>query len=342
MKKNISLTPEQEQLLKIKDNRVDFYFKVENAVIDNYQIFDSIYEAHLYIILCRLCNNNQIAFPSYQKLADYCFCSKRTIINTMNSLVKKGLINKVNRLNNEKNINETNLYTVNNIKKYIEIEKSSDVHQRFTQEVVQEVHYPSEYNTPGVVQEIHYPSASDAPNKELLKKNYISKKTTTNKEPTTNRKNQKEKTNSSSYVFLNFEKYNLLNDITKFNIQKNIDNLTEEEFQKIYNLTSEYINSGKGNNFNAILYKGLLGEWNFECLNSETNKKEVTKKELDNEKKKWLSYFAGVVTDKSLRTDIECIIIDIPLDVLAKNKRKLAMMSTFEFKQHLLLLKRSC
>ena len=75
MKKNISLTPEQEQLLKIKDNRVDFYFKVENAVIDNYQIFDSIYEAHLYIILCRLCNNNQIAFPSYQKLADYCFCS---------------------------------------------------------------------------------------------------------------------------------------------------------------------------------------------------------------------------------------------------------------------------
>jgi len=237
MKKNISLTPEQEQLLKIKDNRVDFYFKVENAVIDNYQIFDSIYEAHLYIILCRLCNNNQIAFPSYQKLADYCFCSKRTIINTMNSLVKKGLINKVNRLNNEKNINETNLYTVNNIKKYIEIEKSSDVHQRFTQEVVQEVHYPSEYNTPGVVQEIHYPSASDAPNKELLKKNYISKKTTTNKEPTTNRKNQKEKTNSSSYVFLNFEKYNLLNDITKFNIQKNIDNLTEEEFQKIYNLT---------------------------------------------------------------------------------------------------------
>lgn len=251
---------------------------------------------------------------------------KRTIINAMNSLVKRGLINKVNRVNTEKNINETNLYTINNLKNYIEIEKSSEVHQRFIQEVVQE---------------IHYPSASDAPNKELLKKNYISKKTTT-KEPTTNRKNQKEKTNSSSYVFLNFEKYNLLNDITKLNIQKNIDNLTEEEFQKIYNLTSAYINSGKGNNFNAILYKGLLGEWNFECLNSETNKKEVAKKELDNEKKKWLSYFAGVVTDKSLRTDIESIIIDISLDVLAKNKRKLAMMSTFEFKQHLLLLKRSC
>lgn len=258
----------------------------------------------------------------------------------MNSLVKKGLVNKVNRLNNEKNINETNLYTINNLKKYIEIEKSFN-NYNVMEKVVQEVHYPSISDASEVVQEVHHPSVYDTPNKELVNKNYYLKRTTTTKEPTTNIKNQKEKTNSSSYVFLKFEKYNLLNDITKLNIQKNIDNLTEEEFQKIYNLTSEYIKSGKGNNFNAILYKGLLGEWNFDPIITEKTKVEA-KKELDIEKRKWLSYFAGIVTDKNLKGDIESIIIDIPLDILVKNKRRLAMMSMFEFKQCLLSLKRSC
>lgn len=112
----INLTDEQKKLLNIVDNRTDFYFKVENATIDNYEIFDTIYEAHLYITLCRFCNNQQVAFPSYKTLADYCFCSKRTIINAMNSLVAKGLINKVSRKKEDQIVNDTNLYTVNNIK----------------------------------------------------------------------------------------------------------------------------------------------------------------------------------------------------------------------------------
>lgn len=53
----INLTEEQKQILGIKDERVDFYFKVENAVIDNPEVFSNIYESHLFVVLSRYCNN---------------------------------------------------------------------------------------------------------------------------------------------------------------------------------------------------------------------------------------------------------------------------------------------
>lgn len=169
----INLTDEQKKLLNIVDNRTDFYFKVENATIDNYEIFDTIYEAHLYITLCRFCNNQQVAFPSYKTLADYCFCSKRTIINAMNSLVAKGLINKVSRKKEDQIVNDTNLYTVNNIKKYLEVENEKVKKINGLEKVVQEVHYPSAGGALPLVQEVHYPSAGGAPNKEqVIKNNY--------------------------------------------------------------------------------------------------------------------------------------------------------------------------
>ena len=43
----INLTEEQKQILGIKDERVDFYFKVENAVIDNPDVFSNICKSHL-------------------------------------------------------------------------------------------------------------------------------------------------------------------------------------------------------------------------------------------------------------------------------------------------------
>lgn len=169
----INLTDEQKKMLNIVDNRTDFYFKVENATIDNYEIFDTIYEAHLYITLCRFCNNQQVAFPSYKTLADYCFCSKRTIINAMNSLVAKGLINKVSRKKEDQIVNDTNLYTVNNIKKYLEVENEKVKKINGLEKVVQEVHYPSAGSALPLVQEVHYPSAGGAPNKEqVIKNNY--------------------------------------------------------------------------------------------------------------------------------------------------------------------------
>ena len=63
-------------------------------------------------------------------------------------------------------------------------------------------------------------------------------------------------------------------------------------------------------------------------------------KELDEEKKKWLNRYSGVMSDPILKEEIENIIYDIPLEVLEKNKSKLGTLSLFEFKQHLHFLKK--
>lgn len=107
--------------------------------------------------------------------------------------------------------------------------------------------------------------------KEDTKERLTNKKTTTTKERT-------ERKNSSSYDFLDLSKYTLLNLATKKNIEKNIPNLTEEKFIKIYELTLSYINSGKEENFNAILYKGLNEEWNYDIKSSDGEKEKVVKK----------------------------------------------------------------
>lgn len=54
---------------------------------------------------------------------------------------------------------------------------------------------------------------------------------------------------------------------------------------------------------------------------------------------KWLKYFSGIYSDKELRSEIEKIIINIPLETLNKNKSKLSKMTVFEFKSHLSSLK---
>ena len=64
------------------------------------------------------------------------------------------------------------------------------------------------------------------------------------------------------------------------------------------------------------------------------------KKELDIEKRKWLNYYSGIINNQNLKEEVEKIIIDIPIDILNKNKSKLGMMNGFEFKQHLYILKK--
>lgn len=173
--------------------------------------------------------------------------------------------------------------------------------------------------------------------KEKTNKRITNKRTTTNT-ISTNPNNKIE--DSSSYDFLEKNTFYLLNNATKKNIRKKIINLSEEKFTEIYNLTLEYIKSGKGKNFNAILYKGLNGEWNYEIYNSNTTSEKP--KLLEENKRKWLSYFAGIISDQHLKNEIENIIINIPFEVLQANKSTLAKMNIFEFKQHLFSLKKKC
>ena len=178
-------------------------------------------------------------------------------------------------------------------------------------------------------------------NPTLLIKEYTKERNTNNRTTTKDIKNdlEKDKKISSSYDFLDKNIFNLLNNATKKNIRKNIKDLTEEKFTKIYNLTLECIKQGKGQNFNAVLYKGLNNEWEYTTYN---NIKTEEPKLLDENKRKWLSYFAGINSDKSLKSEVESIIINIPIEVLNTNKNTLARMNTFEFKQHLLFLRKKC
>ena len=175
-------------------------------------------------------------------------------------------------------------------------------------------------------------------NPTLLIKEYNKERNTNNRTTTKDTKNdlEKDKKISSSYDFLDKNIFNLLNSVTKKNIRKNIKDLTEEKFIEIYNLTLEYIKSGKGQNFNAILYKGLNNEWEYTTYNTKSEEPKL----LEENKRKWLSYFAGIISNQNLKNEVESIIVSIPIEVLNTNKNILARMNTFEFKQHLLSLRR--
>lgn len=138
-------------------------------------------------------------------------------------------------------------------------------------------------------------------------------------------------TNDSTinYNFLNKQEYNLLNEATKKNIEKNIKSLNEEKFKEIYYLTIEYLKQRSGN-FNAILFQGLKDEWNFDI-------KKIKDNSIDEAKEKWLSYFSGIA---DIKEELREIIKDIPIDVLEKNKKMIGMSPIKDFKNILLKLKR--
>lgn len=173
---SISLTEEQKEALGIKDGRKDFYFKVENAIIDGYNAtektakgkektitasyFDDIYEKMIFIVLCRYCNNNEVAYPSFQKIADMAMCSRRKAIDCIESLENKGFIKKVSRPKTSGD-NDTNLYTIQNIREYTSKEKEKKESKK-----------PSAYDALPSAQHAP-PSAQHAPNKEQEKKNNL-------------------------------------------------------------------------------------------------------------------------------------------------------------------------
>lgn len=85
----------------------------------------------------------------------------------------------------------------------------------------------------------------------------------------------------------------------------------------------------------AAFFTEILSNENF--INFTKKEKNI---ELDENKKKWLNRYTAVVTNKILKEEIENIIKDISFEELEKNKSKLSMLSTFEFKKYLFELKR--
>lgn len=134
----MDLTPEIKEQLGIVDNRKDFYFKVENAVIDGYMEYDTelkrdapkdyfsnIYEKMVFIVLSRYANNNDgIAFPSISTIARNALCGATKVRECIKSLEKKGFIKKVTRPKTNKD-NDSNLYSVKNIEQIEVLKKRS-------------------------------------------------------------------------------------------------------------------------------------------------------------------------------------------------------------------------
>ena len=135
---SINLTDEQKEILGIKDERVDFYFRVENSVIDGYEIeeinpktgkveiveksyFDNIYELAVYTTLSRYCNNGKVAFPSISTLAKKCCCGQTSVKNAIKGLEQKGFIKKLNRKKVNSLENDTNIYAIKNIEEIFKV-----------------------------------------------------------------------------------------------------------------------------------------------------------------------------------------------------------------------------
>ena len=228
------------------------------------------------------------------------------------------------------------------LENFVEVSENCTVHYKEISKLKKEKEAKKTLDNKEVLPQLEKPISAipTSVNPTLLIKEYTKERNTNNRTTTKDIKNdlEKDKKISSSYDFLDKNIFNLLNNATKKNIRKNIKDLTEEKFEKIYNLTIECIKQGKGQNFNAVLYKGLNNEWEYTTYNIKTEELKL----LDENKRKWLSYFTGIISDKNLKNEVENIIINIPIEVLNTNKNTLARMNTFEFKQHLLFLRRKC
>lgn len=161
----MDLTPEIKEQLGIVDNRKDFYFKVENAVVDGYMEYDAelkrdapkdyfsnIYEKMVFIVLSRYANNNDgIAFPSISTIARNALCGATKVRECIKSLEKKGFIKKVTRPKTNKD-NDSNLYSVKNI------------------EILEKKPLKENFSIPTSPHEVA--TSPDEPYKELYKNNY--------------------------------------------------------------------------------------------------------------------------------------------------------------------------
>ena len=118
----------------------------------------------------------------------------------------------------------------------------------------------------------------------------------------------------------------------KNSIKSLLSNMTKEEVTAYLKETFNNLSSNPNVNNVPALFSEKISKGEMQ--------EPLLKKELDLEKRKWLNYYSGIINNIVLKEEIEKIIVDIPIEILNKNRSKLGMMNGFEFKQHLHLLKK--
>lgn len=306
----------------MRDRRQKDWFWVDNALVDRRDL--NLYEKMLYICLARHAGNNDYAFPKLATLCDELGVKdNRTVVKYIKSLEEKGLIEI------EKRKGSSNLYYLNNVEV-----PTSDV--------------PT-FNVPTTSNEGTVPTSNVGRGSSMkcTPKNTNIKNTnlniiTTTKLDKVNKIDQMEvsKKISSSSNLNNLDKdtiYQIKSALQSHGLSiptcKNIMTLVEQgsvglERIKLVLMTAQLKKWDDG-----AVYQALRDNWEIKAETSPTAPEDMEAKI------KWLKYFSGIYSDKELRSEIEKIIINIPLETLNKNKSKLSKMTVFEFKSHLSSLK---
>ena len=130
----------------LRDGRVRNWFYLENDLLDRQDL--TIYEKMIYIVIARYVDKEDKAFPSVPTIAKKGSMSERQVQMIINSLVKKGLIEKESRINKYNKSKTSNLYTLLSVKK-----NQSDKDNK--KEVVHDMHHPSVHHAPPLVNDLH-------------------------------------------------------------------------------------------------------------------------------------------------------------------------------------------
>lgn len=304
----------------MRDRRQKDWFWVDNALVDRRDL--NLYEKMLYICLARHAGNNDYAFP---KLATLCnelgVKDNRTVVKYIKSLEEKGLIEV------EKRKGSSNLYYLNNV-------ETSDV--------------PT-FNVPTTSNEGTVPTSNVGRGSSMkcTPKNTNIKNTnlniiTTTKLDKVNKIDQVEvsKKISSSSNLNNLDKdtiYQIKSALQSHGLSiptcKNIMTLVEQGSVDLERIKLVLITAQLKKWDDGAVYQALRDNWEIKAETSPAAPEDMEAKI------KWLKYFSGIYSDKELRSEIEKIIINIPLETLNKNKSKLSKMTIFEFKSHLSSLK---
>lgn len=307
----------------MRDRRQKDWFWVDNALVDRRDL--NLYEKMLYICLARHAGNNDYAFPKLATLCDELGVKdNRTVVKYIKSLEEKGLIEI------EKRKGSSNLYYLNNVEV-----PTSDV--------------PT-FNVPTTSNEGTVPTSNVGRGSSMkcTPKNTNIKNTnlniiTTTKLDNLNKIDQEvevSKKISSSSSLKNLDKdtlYQIKSALHSHGLTvptcKNIMALVEQGSVDLERIKLVLITAQLKKWDDGAVYQALRDNWEI--------KAEISPAAPENmeAKIKWLKYFSGIYSDKELRSEIEKIIINIPLETLNKNKSKLSKMTVFEFKSHLSSLK---
>lgn len=159
-----------EQVI-VKDQRLDHWYKVDNALLLEYGSIIGVYGIAVYSVLAMHANQENEAYPSYQTIADMIGCSRRKVIQTMELLESLNIIRGEGRF-------DTKGSPMSNV--WVLVDKSNwgddgGKKDRSLHEVVNPVHYPSASHSPPSAQD-SLSSAHGAPKQEVVNKNKLTKK----------------------------------------------------------------------------------------------------------------------------------------------------------------------